>query len=288
MHILSLSELPGLRPFDAPAAAAVHVPSELRAAQQQHPADEDLQSAPAASAITTPATSCAAGATLPPAAAPAVTQPPSSAPSTAPVDAAPASTAQLHAANARPPDEHAASSPQAAALQSPTAADPAGTAINAVHQPMEAAYVPSGPLFESGTAPPGDPQPAAFVGDVTGSTAANPRVSPAAGHDLPLYTAGNGKAAAAAPAEAPGVAPELATSTAHAVAAFGTIALPNAFAACAPTQQQALRAAPLLPSQLPAGSAANLDGMALQDALSQLRMENAMLKVQRCCLMRHC
>ena len=287
MHVLSLSELPGLRPFNAPAAAPVHVPEKRRAAQQEHSADAAFLSAPAASATTTSATSCAAGATLPPGAASPVTQAPSSPPSTAAVDAAPASTALLQAANACPPDAHAASSAAAAALQSPPAAETAGTPTHALPQPVEAASVPSGPLFEFGTAPSGDHQPAALAGNVTGSTAAHPPVSPGVRHDLPTFTAASGGAAAAVPAEAPGPAPILAISTAHPVTPSSMAALSDAFVEGAPVQQQPSQPAPLLPPELAAGGAADLDGMSLQDALSQLRMENAMLKVQHCCLL-HC
>lgn len=117
MHVLSLSELPGLRPFNpAPAATAVHVPSERRAAQQDYTAEEALLSAPAASATATPATSCAAGAILPPAVASAVTQGLSSPPTTAPVDARPVSTALLQSAVTHSPDAYADSSAQAAVV----------------------------------------------------------------------------------------------------------------------------------------------------------------------------
>jgi hypothetical protein len=281
MHVLSLSELPGLRPFNAPAAAPVHVPEKRRAAQQEHSADAAFLSAPAASATTTSATSCAAGATLPPGAASPVTQAPSSPPSTAAVDAAPASTALLQAANACPPDAHAASSAAAAALQSPPAAETAGTPTHALPQPVEAASVPSGPLFEFGTAPSGDHQPAALAGNVTGSTAAHPPVSPGVRHDLPTFTAGSGTAPAMAPVDTSRGAPRRPYSTAHAVTASGTGALPDTFAAGAPTQQQPQQP-PMLPPEPPAGSAADLDTVALQDMLSQLRMENAMLKVRHC------
>jgi hypothetical protein len=89
------------------------------------------------------------------------------------------------------------------------------------------------------------------------------------------------------PAEALGAATKVPSSTARAVTASGMAALPNDFATSAPIQQLTSQPAQLLPPELAAGDAANLDGMSLQDALSQLRMENAMLKVQHRCLV-HC
>lgn len=141
--------------------------------------------------------------------------------------------------------------------------------------------------FESGAVPTGGVQPAALADNVTGGTAVNPPVSSGLKHDLPPFTAGSGKAAARASAEAPGGAPATAISTAQAGTASGMGALPDTFAAGAPTQQQPRQPPPMLPPELAAGAAADLDGMSLQDALSQLRMENAMLKVQHRCLV-HC
>jgi hypothetical protein len=294
-HMLSLSELPGLRPFSASAVPAVHATGEQHAAQQDQPADDGFTALPADSAMAMPMAISDRGA--PQSSMSARTTALSSRLTRASVDAPPSSTALHHAADVHVHDEHAAGAVAAATPHDSTAVDPASATAHSQQQPRPltrpAAEAPSNPVAALATSPktaahprydPGNTDPASLatpavkIGGRAAVSASDAAVGVTAQSSLLPGIADSGEAVAA---EAKTGAHQPVPSPPPAAVACGTAASLGAMKADAPVQQPSPTQPAALLSETAAGSAADHDDLALQDVVSQLRMENAMLKVWR-------